>query len=342
MFEAPGNVVCIVMRAENNPGAPTAFEVFEKGINVPTKVGVVPNPGMAHAGVPYIITYTGLVKGTEYHAYCAQGNELVTNRVSFTTATVLDDTSIVHNTGDSVTLRTSYSKDGVARCIILDHGDPSPTADDILNGETNGVSYVGSYPPSSYQTASVPHIVVYDKLTPGLFYDAYCASSTLSSSDKTHLTFQTLNIELMKISANTDTMAVTATIKASHSGEVRCVAFKGRYQNNVTYNQVLFGIDADAMSEKVTILGDTHVNISVPDLTPNYVYDVYCGMNNVVSSRKKVSLFKAISEPFVSFLGATSVQISVSFLGSVGFRCAIFNLEDDLTIAYSNIMHGTQ
>ena len=145
-FEAPGNVVCIVMRAENNPGAPTAFEVFEKGINVPTKVGVVPNPGMAHAGVPYIITYTGLVKGTEYHAYCAQGNELVTNRVSFTTATVLDDTSIVHNTGDSVTLRTSYSKDGVARCIILDHGDPSPTADDILNGETNGVSYVGSYP----------------------------------------------------------------------------------------------------------------------------------------------------------------------------------------------------
>ena len=135
------------MRAENNPPAPTASEVFEKGINVPTKVGVVPNPGMAHAGVPFIITYTGLVKGTEYHAYCAQGTELVTNQVVFTTATVLDDTEIVHNTGDSVTLRTSYSKDGVARCVILNHGDPSPTADDILNGETNGVSYVGSYPP---------------------------------------------------------------------------------------------------------------------------------------------------------------------------------------------------
>ena len=52
----------------------------------------------------------------------------------------------------------------------------------ILNGETNGVSYVGSYPPSSYQTANVPHVVVYEKLTPGTMYDAYCSSSELSAA----------------------------------------------------------------------------------------------------------------------------------------------------------------
>ena len=76
-------------------------------------------------------------------------------------------------------------------------------------------------------------------------------------------------------------------LKFSHPGEVRCVAFKGRYQENVTSYQILFGIDADAMSEKVSILSDRHVNISIPSLTPKYVYDVYCGMNNVVSQRKR-------------------------------------------------------
>eukprot|EP00505_MAST-04D_sp_SCG-Rhode-Island_P004104 Stramenopile-MAST_4_protein_4104 len=172
IFESSGNARCVVLSASGNSGVPTASQIYagNDASNSPV-AGVVPSVAMAYAGLPFVTSTSGLSANQQYLAYCAQGTELKTSSTSFTTAAIVSSTTVIANTGVSVTLSTTFSLSGKARCIVLASPSSQPTATQIMEG--TGVTPIGSYPAQAYVEGNTPYVVVYDKLVPGALYDAY-------------------------------------------------------------------------------------------------------------------------------------------------------------------------
>jgi hypothetical protein len=103
----------------------------------------------------------------------------------------------------------------------------------------------------------------------------------------------------------------------------------------------LFGVGGDFMSSTVIVSGHEIADITISGLSPNFVYDVYCAMNNVVTERQTVFLSRALAEPSSAYLGATAVEVSVAFSGRPGFRCAVTNKNDVFSVPLIDIIAGT-
>ena len=70
--------------------------------------------------------YSGLNAGTVYDAYCAQSGVL-SEKVEFT-AGVTAQPTISHRAAGVITLSTTFSGAGMARCVAVVPGGTAPTA----------------------------------------------------------------------------------------------------------------------------------------------------------------------------------------------------------------------
>ena len=82
--------------------------------------------------------------------------------------------------------------------------------------------------------------------------------------------------------------------------------------------KIASGANAVLSSSTVATVTDASVRVTFSGMALGFIYEAYCSMRDVVSAKTAVMASSVALHPRVSFLGATSVTLSVAFSGTSG------------------------
>ena len=259
----------------------------------------------AAANVETMVTYGGLVSGTQYDVYCAtlptDGSGVIGNVFVYTPSPAGFSShaavSEFENTNGTVAIVTfsTFTSEKV-RCVVLNNGTSIPTAAQVMQGlDGDGLSAVGRAPSYSAVTGGVPISIHYPGLSKDVHYDLYCATnrSVIGTRLDFFLTAAGFASQpTVSQETHTDGTSMNITLVTYSSEYVRCVALSdGEIEPNAL--QIYSGknasdivIEHSPVPRKFTL--NMEQSIEYNNLQPGVVYDIYCATGGSLSSLNNV------------------------------------------------------